>query len=101
MAMLPAGGLLRGSPTAYARPEHAEAVAARRNGDDGGDRPHRLNLPVFPRLASSMSATPHHAAPANPSAPESAAPAKQDFIRQIVREDLASGKHQAIRTRFP
>ena len=48
-----------------------------------------------------MSATPHHAAPANPSAPESAAPAKQDFIRQIVREDLASGKHQAIRTRFP
>jgi glutaminyl-tRNA synthetase len=27
--------------------------------------------------------------------------AKQDFIRQIVRDDLASGKHQAIRTRFP
>ncbi|HHA2394141.1 TPA: glutamine--tRNA ligase/YqeY domain fusion protein, partial [Stenotrophomonas maltophilia] len=24
-----------------------------------------------------------------------------DFIRQIVREDLASGKHQAIKTRFP
>jgi len=48
-----------------------------------------------------MSATPHHAAPATSSAPESAAPAKQDFIRQIVREDLASGKHQAIRTRFP
>ena len=46
-----------------------------------------------------MSATPHHAAPAT--APEAAAPAKQDFIRQIVREDLASGKHQAIRTRFP
>ncbi|MBU8975416.1 glutamine--tRNA ligase/YqeY domain fusion protein [Lysobacter sp. MMG2] len=48
-----------------------------------------------------MSATPHHAAPATPSAPEAAAPAKQDFIRQIVREDLTSGKHQAIRTRFP
>ena len=33
-----------------------------------------------------------------------AAPAtagKQDFIRQIVRDDLASGKHSAIRTRFP
>src|SRR5688500_19336875 len=29
------------------------------------------------------------------------APEKRDFIRQIVREDLASGKHQAIRTRFP
>ncbi|HDS1086762.1 TPA: glutamine--tRNA ligase/YqeY domain fusion protein, partial [Stenotrophomonas maltophilia] len=25
----------------------------------------------------------------------------RDFIRQIVREDLASGKHQAIKTRFP
>ena len=29
------------------------------------------------------------------------APAKNDFIRQIVREDLASGKHAAIKTRFP
>jgi glutaminyl-tRNA synthetase len=49
-----------------------------------------------------MSATPHHAAPAAPPSTEAAsAPAKQDFIRQIVREDLASGKHQAIRTRFP
>src|SRR3546814_5718844 len=27
--------------------------------------------------------------------------AKHDFIRQIVRDDLASGKHAAIRTRFP
>jgi glutaminyl-tRNA synthetase len=26
---------------------------------------------------------------------------KQDFIRQIVRQDLAGGKHTAIRTRFP
>ena len=26
---------------------------------------------------------------------------RQDFIRQIVREDLASGKHAAVRTRFP
>lgn len=30
-----------------------------------------------------------------------APPEKRDFIRQIVREDLASGKHTAIRTRFP
>ena len=29
------------------------------------------------------------------------APPRQDFIRQIVRDDLASGKHAAIRTRFP
>ncbi len=28
-------------------------------------------------------------------------PIRQDFIRQIVRDDLAAGKHQAIRTRFP
>ena len=28
-------------------------------------------------------------------------PVKHDFIRQIVRDDLASGKHAAIRTRFP
>lgn len=26
---------------------------------------------------------------------------KRDFIRQIVREDLAAGKHAAIKTRFP
>ncbi|MEO5813238.1 MAG: glutamine--tRNA ligase/YqeY domain fusion protein [Rhodanobacter sp.] len=26
---------------------------------------------------------------------------RQDFIRQIVRDDLASGKHTAIHTRFP
>ncbi len=28
-------------------------------------------------------------------------PEKNDFIRQIIREDLASGKHTTIRTRFP
>lgn len=40
--------------------------------------------------------------PADPSATAPAAPAeKQDFIRQIVRQDLAAGRHQAIRTRFP
>lgn len=38
-----------------------------------------------------------------PASPETSADSheKRDFIRQIVREDLASGKHQAIKTRFP
>ena len=40
---------------------------------------------------SESPATAHDGAPA----------ARQDFIRQIVREDLASGRHAAIRTRFP
>ncbi|CAM5243943.1 glutamine--tRNA ligase/YqeY domain fusion protein [Rhodanobacter lindaniclasticus] len=40
-----------------------------------------------------------HPAPA--SATPAAATAPQDFIRQIVRDDLASGKHAAIHTRFP
>ena len=43
--------------------------------------------------------------PIEDSAPAAAAPATatapQDFIRQIVRDDLASGKHAAIHTRFP
>ncbi len=33
--------------------------------------------------------------------PAALLPEKNDFIRQIVREDLASGKHSTIRTRFP
>ncbi|HWR95519.1 MAG TPA: glutamine--tRNA ligase/YqeY domain fusion protein [Arenimonas sp.] len=28
-------------------------------------------------------------------------PEKNDFIRQIIREDIASGRHAVIRTRFP
>lgn len=53
-----------------------------------------------------MSATPRPSAPGSaPTIPAASADAsatgKQDFIRQIVREDLASGRHQAIRTRFP
>ena len=47
---------------------------------------------------SPVSATP--SVPATPTEPASA-PVRNDFIRQIVREDLASGKHTAIRTRFP
>ncbi len=37
------------------------------------------------------------------SAPTTAdpAPERQDFIRQIVREDLRAGRHARIRTRFP
>ncbi len=36
-----------------------------------------------------------------PDAPAGDAAEKKDFIRQIVRDDLAGGKHAAIRTRFP
>ncbi len=58
----------------------------------GGRRPARLNL-RFTYSLTRMSDTP---------ATDASAPAeKKDFIRQIVREDLASGKHTAIRTRFP
>ena len=47
------------------------------------------------RPASPMTQTPDSNGEAN-------APAeKQDFVRQIVRQDLASGKHDVIRTRFP
>ncbi|MBB5209469.1 glutamine--tRNA ligase/YqeY domain fusion protein [Chiayiivirga flava] len=42
-----------------------------------------------------MSALPAAATPTDPAAE------RNDFIRQIVRDDLASGKHAAIRTRFP
>ncbi|UHQ24287.1 glutamine--tRNA ligase/YqeY domain fusion protein [Lysobacter sp. 5GHs7-4] len=45
----------------------------------------------------SVEPAPAHEVAADPSA----APVKNDFIRQIVREDVASGKHAAIRTRFP
>ena len=50
-----------------------------------------------------MSAVPPAApAPAHDShATPAAAGEKHDFIRQIVREDLASGKHAVIHTRFP
>ncbi|HEY4555041.1 MAG TPA: glutamine--tRNA ligase/YqeY domain fusion protein, partial [Lysobacter sp.] len=44
----------------------------------------------------SASPTPDSAAPAGADAP-----VRTDFIRQIVREDLAGGRHRAIRTRFP
>ena len=36
-----------------------------------------------------------------PETPATDAPVRTDFIRQIVRDDLASGKHAAIKTRFP
>ncbi|MFZ0869389.1 MAG: glutamine--tRNA ligase/YqeY domain fusion protein [Rhodanobacter sp.] len=39
--------------------------------------------------------------PAAALATPTAAVAGQDFIRQIVRDDLAAGKHQAVHTRFP
>jgi glutaminyl-tRNA synthetase len=39
--------------------------------------------------------------PAAALATPTAAVAGQDFIRQIVRDDLATGKHPAVHTRFP
>src|SRR5438270_544532 len=36
-----------------------------------------------------------------PEMSEQAAPAPADFIREIVAQDLASGKHTKIHTRFP
>jgi len=47
-------------------------------------RPHVSDSAINPTLAA-----------------EDSTPEKRDFIRSIVREDLASGKHAAIRTRFP
>ena len=40
-------------------------------------------------------------APASPTAAVHQAAPLQDFIRQIVRDDLAAGRHTAIHTRFP
>jgi glutaminyl-tRNA synthetase len=48
-----------------------------------------------------MSADPSRMAPEIPTDTAATSAVKQDFVRQIVRDDLASGKHQAIRTRFP
>lgn len=48
-----------------------------------------------------MSAVPPAPAPHDPHASPAAPGERHDFIRQIVREDLASGKHATIHTRFP
>jgi glutaminyl-tRNA synthetase len=40
-------------------------------------------------------------APADASAPAKHDVIRHDFIRQIVRDDLASGRHAAVKTRFP
>ncbi len=64
--------------------------------------PATAKLPVLPFLCpQSMSADPSRMAPEIPTDTAATAAVKQDFVRQIVRDDLASGKHQAIRTRFP
>ncbi len=44
--------------------------------------------------------TPSAASAASPGA-DGQKPEPRDFIRQIIRDDLASGRHHAIRTRFP
>ena len=41
------------------------------------------------------------AASAPDALPEGTASEKRDFIRQIVREDLAAGRHASVKTRFP
>ena len=53
-----------------------------------------IRQPLSPtHLAGRMTSTP---------VPADANPLKKnDFIRQIIREDLATGRHAAIRTRFP
>ena len=43
----------------------------------------------------------HPVANATPTAAATDAPDKNDFIRQIIRDDLATGKHAQIHTRFP
>ena len=48
-----------------------------------------------------MSAVPPASADHDSHASPAVAAEKHDFIRQIVREDLASGKHAVIHTRFP
>ncbi|MET0809059.1 MAG: glutamine--tRNA ligase/YqeY domain fusion protein [Pseudoxanthomonas sp.] len=48
-----------------------------------------------------MSAVPPASATPQPAHASHLAGEKNDFIRQIVRDDLASGKHAAIHTRFP
>jgi len=42
-----------------------------------------------------------HAAAETTSASAAPAEGQRDFVRQIIRDDLATGKHHAIRTRFP
>ena len=46
-------------------------------------------------------ATPDSPNPTESSAERGHEALRQDFIRQIVRDDLASGKHASVRTRFP
>src|SRR5690606_38487510 len=63
--------------------------------------PARLHFPVHgagprPHLEGRMT----EPTPTVAGAPQAPAE-KQDFIRQIVRQDLASGKHATVRTRFP
>src|SRR5690606_26027418 len=82
-----------------ARPRRSPGLPIQPQSPPFAGRPARLNC-CFSRPLPHMT---HSTAPnAGPNADTPAPPAeKQDFIRQIVRQDLASGKHAAIRTRFP
>ena len=66
-----------------ARQTAADAARAGRPGKLAG-------LPAHPQMMTA------HADPVAAATAE-----RNDFIRQIVREDLAAGRHAAIRTRFP
>lgn len=62
----------------------------------------KMTAPTRPPAAPAHVAPPREpAAPGPGSAVEGHPAQRQDFIRQIVRDDLASGRHHAIRTRFP
>src|SRR5690606_3387263 len=67
-----------------AAPEGAGAALAA--APCAGQQPSRPCRPTDPHDVAAMTET---------------SPPRNDFIRQIVREDLASGRHARIRTRFP
>ena len=62
-----------------------------------GDQPVAAPRPPPGRLGGPSLAAIRMSDAAAPSAPAE----KNDFIRQIVREDLGSGRHARVRTRFP
>ena len=67
-----------------------------------GGAPRSAKIAVFATQSTGMTTETaphavHDAIPGTDPTPER----RQDFIRQIVRDDLAAGRHAAVRTRFP
>jgi glutaminyl-tRNA synthetase len=56
------------------------------------------DIPVWLRIVSNAASNP---APVSAPSEHAHEPVRQDFIRQIVREDIESGRIRAPRTRFP